>query len=47
MEPEKPFKGSLNARLGAELHRLVAIVAEQQHLSINKFIANTLDKAVR
>ena len=46
MEPETPFKGSLNIRLGPELHRRVAIAAELHHLSINKFIAETLDQAV-
>ncbi len=46
IEPELPFKGSLNVRLGPELHRRVAIAAEQHHLSINKFIAETLDYAI-
>lgn len=47
IEPEIPFKGSLNVRLGSELHRRVAIAAEQQHLSINKFITETLDQAIK
>ena len=47
IEPEKPFKGSLNVRLGPELHRRVAIAAEQHHLSINKFITDTLDQAIK
>ena len=47
MEPEKPFKGSLNVRLGPELHRRIAIAASQHHLSINKFIAETLEQAVK
>lgn len=47
VEPEIPFKGSLNIRLGSDLHRRVAIAAEQQHLSINKFIAETLAHAVK
>jgi predicted HicB family RNase H-like nuclease len=47
IEPETPFKGSLNIRLGPELHRRVAIAAKQHHLSINKFIANTLDQAAK
>lgn len=45
IEPETPFKGSLNIRLGPELHRRVAIAAEQHHLSINKFIAETLNRS--
>jgi predicted HicB family RNase H-like nuclease len=45
--PEKPFKGSLNVRLGPELHRRVAIAAEQNKSTINKFIAHTLNRAVK
>lgn len=44
--PEAPFKGSLNVRLGPDLHRRIAIAASYQHLSVNKFIAETLNHAV-
>lgn len=47
IEPEVPFKGSLNVRLGADLHRRVALAAEQHHSTINKFIVQTLDEAVK
>ncbi|MCC2667327.1 MAG: antitoxin HicB [Gammaproteobacteria bacterium] len=43
IQPEKPFKGSLNIRLGSQLHRRIAIAAEQKHITINKFITETLD----
>ncbi|QLH41699.1 MAG: type II toxin-antitoxin system HicB family antitoxin [Coxiellaceae bacterium] len=43
--PEIPFKGSLNVRLGSELHKRVAIAASLKHISINKFIADTLEDA--
>ena len=43
-EPERPFKGSLNIRLGPNLHRRVAILAEQNHVSINKFITMKLNQ---
>ena len=46
IEPEKPFKGSLNVRLGPDLHRQIAIAAEQQNMSINRFISQTLSHAV-
>lgn len=46
IEPEKPFKGSLNVRLGPELHRHIAIVASHHNVSINKFIAQTVQQAV-
>jgi predicted HicB family RNase H-like nuclease len=47
MEPDVPFKGSLNVRLGSELHRRVAIAAELHHSTINKFIVETLNEAVK
>ena len=47
VDPETPFKGSLNVRLGPELHRRVAIAAEQHNLSINKYIVETLDEAMK
>lgn len=46
IEPEIPFKGSLNVRLGPDLHRRVALAAEQHHSTINKFIVQTLDRTV-
>lgn len=45
IEPEKPFKGSLNIRLGSALHRQVALAAARQHVSVNKFITDTLANA--
>ena len=47
IEPETPFKGSLNVRLGPELHRRVALAAEQHHSTINKFIIHTLSRATK
>ncbi len=46
IKPEVPFKGSLNVRLGSELHRRVAIAAAQHHSSVNKFIADTLNTVI-
>lgn len=46
IKPEIPFKGSLNVRLGPELHRRIAIAAQQHHLSINKFISEKLNQVI-
>ena len=45
--PEKPYKGSLNVRLGAELHRLAAAAAARQHTSLNDLIVQAVEKQVR
>jgi predicted HicB family RNase H-like nuclease len=42
IEPEQPFKGSLNIRTGHELHQKVALAALKEKISINKYICQTL-----
>jgi predicted HicB family RNase H-like nuclease len=44
--PDKPFKGSLNIRIPSDLHRALAIRAEQQHKSLNSVIAEQLASTV-
>jgi predicted HicB family RNase H-like nuclease len=43
-EPEKPFKGTFNVRIGPELHQRVAVAAAQQGVSLNSFIADVLKR---
>lgn len=38
IEPEKPFKGSFNVRIGPELHEKVALHAVMHGISTNEFI---------
>lgn len=38
--PDKPFKGSLNIRIGEELHRVAATVASG--MSLNAFICSAI-----
>ena len=42
-EAEKPFKGSLNIRLGHELHQKIAFAALNKKMSINKYICDVLN----
>lgn len=42
--PEKPFKGSFNVRVGPALHQRIAVAAALKGVSLNKFIANVLEK---
>ena len=43
--PEKPFKGSFNVRIKPELHKRIFRKANQQGISLNKFIEKTLEAA--
>ena len=44
--PCKPFKGSFNVRIGAQLHKSIAVMAARQGVSLNDFIKTTLEKVV-
>ena len=44
VEPQRPFSGKLNLRLGTDLHRRVAISAAQNGMSINSWIKDTLER---
>ena len=43
-EPEKPFKGTFNVRIGPELHQRVAVAAAQRGVSLNGYIAEVLKR---
>lgn len=43
-EPQRPFSGKLNLRLGAELHQRVAISAARNGMSINSWIVGALQR---
>lgn len=40
--PEKQYKGSLNVRLGTELHTKAKMRSIQEHISINELIKNAV-----
>ena len=42
VDPKRPYNGSLNVRLGPDLHGLAAMVAEQRHITINAFIKDAV-----
>jgi len=45
-EPQKPFSGTFNVRLNPELHQRLAVRAARDGVSLNKWVAGTLEKAV-
>lgn len=45
IEPEQPFKGSFNVRIGRDLHRRAAIAAKNEGVSLNSYIARALQRA--
>jgi len=46
-EPERPFSGRLNLRLGVALHRAVAVAAAEKGESLNSWLVQAVEGAVR
>ena len=44
IEPQLPFSGKLNLRLGTDLHARVAALAAQSGMSINSWIKEALER---
>lgn len=45
-EPQKPFSGTFNVRLNPEIHQRLSMLAARDGVSLNKWVANTLEKAI-
>jgi predicted HicB family RNase H-like nuclease len=43
-EPDRPFSGRFNARLGSPLHRQIAIDAAAQHESMNDWLVQAAER---
>jgi len=42
VEPEKPFKGSFNVRIGEDLHRKSVLAAQSKGMSLNSFVEEAI-----
>lgn len=46
VEPEKAYKGSFNVRISPELHKKAAIAAMAKQISLNRFVEESIVRAV-
>ena len=46
-EPERPFSGQFVVRTEPSLHRAVSVAARREGISLNKWIASALERAVK
>ncbi len=44
--PEKPFKGSFNVRISTELHQKAALLAMEEKMSLNNFVAESIRERI-
>jgi predicted HicB family RNase H-like nuclease len=45
-QPEKPFKGSFNVRIGTDLHRKATLTASARGISLNTLVENAIRQTV-
>jgi predicted HicB family RNase H-like nuclease len=45
-QPEKPYKGSFNVRIGADLHRRAALLAQARGVSLNTLVEDAIRHSV-
>ena len=43
-EPDIPFKGSFNVRVGSDLHRRAALIARNHNTNLNNIVVDALEK---
>ncbi|MCY3668305.1 MAG: type II toxin-antitoxin system HicB family antitoxin [Gemmatimonadetes bacterium] len=43
-QPEQPFKGSFNVRMGSELHRRAALYAKEKGANLNQVVKEALER---
>jgi predicted HicB family RNase H-like nuclease len=46
-QPERPYGGVISFRCGAELHKAIALQASKRNLSINTFLIQAVQRALR
>ncbi len=44
--PDKPYSGSFNVRIGAELHKSAATMAQVDDVSLNEFVKRAVQESI-
>lgn len=45
-QPDKPYKGSFNVRVGSELHKKAVMMARISNMSLNQFVESAIKEKV-
>ena len=46
VEPQKPYRGTFNVRIGRDLHRAAAIAAKQKGINLNELVKRAIEREV-
>ncbi|MES9905159.1 MAG: type II toxin-antitoxin system HicB family antitoxin [Sedimenticola sp.] len=44
VEPQKPYRGSFNVRIGRGLHRAAVIAAKQRNMNLNELVTQAIKR---
>ena len=44
IEPQKPYRGTFNVRIGRDLHRAAAIAAKQKDINLNDLVKQAIER---
>ncbi|MEN8180150.1 MAG: type II toxin-antitoxin system HicB family antitoxin [Pseudomonadota bacterium] len=44
VEPQKPYRGTFNVRIGRNLHRAAAIAARQKDINLNELVKRAIER---
>jgi predicted HicB family RNase H-like nuclease len=47
LPPEKAFKGNFNVRISPQLHYKAAILAKEENISLNNFVADSIREKIQ
>ena len=45
-EPVKPYRGSFNVRIGAELHQKALVAAKEKSMNLNEFVKHSIRRTI-
>ncbi len=46
VEPQKPYRGTFNVRIGQKLHRAAAIAAKQKDINLNELVKLAIEREI-
>jgi len=44
VEPQKPYRGTFNVRIGRNLHRAAAVAARQKDINLNELVKRAIER---
>jgi predicted HicB family RNase H-like nuclease len=47
VQPEKAFKGNFNVRISPQLHYKAALLAKEENMSLNNFVAESIRNKIQ